>query len=378
MKPIRVLHFRREVPIGGGPETLILGVARCIDRTRFDLKVAVFDTHSPPDSLMSVGLQQMNTPIITVPVKHRMDVSAIRCLARLLDEHEIDVIHTHDHRTNLIGYLAARLRPTALVATLHQPLRRHWWLRHFEMLDEFVVRRFDRILPVAEMIREELIAKHPRLADRTIAVHNGVDLRRFDYPIDVARVREALSITPDQKLFLTLGRLSDDKGLPYLLESVQLVVEQRQDVRWAIAGQGPLEERLRAKTRAMGLDSYVSFLGFRQDVPDLLAAADMLVVASTSEGCPVVILEAMASRCPVICTRVGGSAEVVADGRTGIVVEPRRPKELAEAMLRLVGDAARRDEMGRQACQMVHEHFTIETMVRRFEQIYDDLARSRT
>ncbi|MBI4579902.1 MAG: glycosyltransferase family 4 protein [Planctomycetes bacterium] len=374
MRPIRVLHFRREVPTGGGPETLILGVSRCIDRSRFDLRVAALDTHSPPDSPMSVGLRQTGTPMILLPARHRFDRSVIRGLVRVLDEHEIDVLHTHDHRTNLIAWLASRSRPTPLVATLHQPLRRHWWLKHFEILDEFIVRRFDRILPVAEMIRQELIARHPELTDRTRAVLNGVDLRRFDGTFDRARVRAELSVSPDQMLCMTVGRLSDDKGIPYLVESIRHVIQVRRDVRWAIAGRGPLEDSLRAKAHALGVDDFVSFLGFREDVPDLLAAADVLVVASTSEGCPVVVLEAMAAGCPAICTRVGGSPEIVADGTTGYVVEPRRPDQLAKAVLEMAAGPGARAEMGRRARQLVRERFSIERMVREFEEVYADLA----
>lgn len=374
MKRIRVLHFRREVPTGGGPETLILGVSRCIDRGRFDLIVAGLESHSGPGSPMSVGLGETGTPLVRLPVRHKFDTQVVRRLARLLEDEDIDVLHTHDHRTNLLGLLAVRRRPTPIVATLHQPLRRHWWLRHLELLDEQLVRRFDRILPVAEMIRQELIAKYPKLAQRTTAVLNGVDLRRFDRPLDRDRVREELSIGPGDVLCATVGRLSDDKGLPYLLEAARLVSRERGDVKWAIAGRGPLEEMLEAKARSLGVDACVKFLGFREDVPDLLAAADLLVVASTSEGCPVVVLEAMAAGCPAICTRVGGTPEIVTPGVTGEIVEPRRPQEIAEAVVRLAVDVDRRRAMGERARTMAHERFTIERMTRDFERVYAELA----
>jgi glycosyltransferase involved in cell wall biosynthesis len=124
----------------------------------------------------------------------------------------------------------------------------------------------------------------------------------------------------------------------------------------------------------MGLGDRVFFAGFRTDVQDLLTAADMLVVASTSEGCPVVILEAMACGCPVICTRVGGSPEIVYEGVTGHVVEPRQPERLARMILALADDAARRREMGQQAARVAREEFTIERMTRRFEEVYTELA----
>ncbi len=374
MSRIRVMHFRREVPTGGGPETLILGIARCIDRTRFELSIAGLSTHSPPDSAMSAGLAELDTPVVRLPVRGRLDYGVVRELARMLDERQIDVLHTHDHRTNLIAALAVRRRPTKLVATLHQPLRRHWWLWHLEMLDELVVQRFDRVLPVAGMIRDELVAKHPRMAARTTAVLNGVDLSRFEAPQDRAAARAELGITPDQVLCLTIGRLSDDKGIDALLDSVPAVARQCSTVRWAIAGRGPLEASLKAQCTRLGLDDRVQFLGYREDVPRLFAAADILVVASTSEGCPIAILEAMAAGCPVVCTRVGGSPEIVVQGRTGLIVEPRRPDELSDAVLRLAADPALRADMAREGRDLAHSRFTIQRMVSDFEAVYTELA----
>jgi glycosyltransferase involved in cell wall biosynthesis len=242
------------------------------------------------------------------------------------------------------------------------------------MLDEFLVRRFDRILPVAEMIRQQLIAKQPRLAERTVAVLNGVDLSRFDRPLERDRLRRELGIRSNEMLCVTVGRLSDDKGLPYLLEAARLVGRERDDVKWAIAGRGPLEQMLKTKCASMGLDSHVSFLGYRDDVPDLLGAADLLVVASTSEGCPVVVLEAMAAGCPAVCTRVGGTPEIVTPGVSGEIVEPTRPDEIADVVSRMAADPARRTEMGNQARTIARDRFTIERMTRDFERIYTELV----
>ncbi len=375
--PIRVMHFRREVPTGGGPESLILGISRCLDRSRFDLCVTTFGSHNGRRSAWLDDLRDMGASTLVVPARHRFDAGTIKRLAQLLDEHEIDVLHTHDHRTNLIGYLATRRRPTPLVATLHQPLRRHWWLRHFEMMDDLLIRRFDRVLPVAEMIRQEVLAKRPDLADRVTTVLNGVDLMPFREPVDPSRVREEFGIPPGAILCATVGRLSDDKGLPYLLECARRVQERRDDVYWLIAGRGPLAETLEARTGEMGLADRVLFAGFRTDVPGVLAASDMLVVASTSEGCPVIVLEAMAAGRPVVVTAVGGTPEIVEDPTIGRVVEPRRPDLLADAVLELADAPQRRAQMGEEAARRAHEQFSIERMVGRFEDVYTELAATR-
>jgi glycosyltransferase involved in cell wall biosynthesis len=370
---VRVLHFRREVPTGGGPETLLIGVGRCRDRENFVTEMAVFGPCENHTSPFIDAVRETGVTVHIIPVRGKFDFSAVRRLASILDERSIDILHTHDHRTNLVGYLAIRRRPTRIVCTLHQPLRRHWWIRHFEILDDHLVRRFDRILPVAEAIRQEVIAKKSSLADRTMTVLNGVDLSHYDRVIDRNLVRKELNIPDDHVLCATIGRLSDDKGIPDLLTAAKSVIQSRDDVHWLIAGKGPLAEAMRRRNAELGLENRVRFLGFRTDVPELLAAADMLVVASTSEGCSVVILEAMGSGLAVVATDVGGSAEVVVDGVTGYVVSPRRPAELAAAVTKLVESRETRYEMGRRARERAYETFSEQRMVGRFESIYRQL-----
>lgn len=373
--PIRVLHFRREVPTGGGPETLLISVGRCRDREQFITELAVFGPHENHTSPFIDAVRATGMRVHVIPVQGKFDFSAVKQLAKLLEERRIDVLHTHDHRTNLIGYLAVRRRPTQIVCTLHQPLRRHWWIRHFEILDDLLVRRFNRILPVAEAIRQEVIAKKRSLADKTITVLNGVDLSHYDRSIDPGIVRKELGIPDGHVLCATIGRLSDDKGIPDLLTAAKSIIDARDDVHWLVAGKGPLAEAMTQRNIELGLESRVRFLGFRTDVPELLAAADLLVVASTSEGCSVVILEAMASGRAVVATDVGGSAEVVVDGQTGFVVPPRRPAELAAAVTKIVDSKLLRDDMGRRAKARACETFSEQRMVKQFESIYRELLK---
>jgi glycosyltransferase involved in cell wall biosynthesis len=377
VKPIRVMHFRREVPTGGGPESLIVDIARHIDRARFDFSVVTFSPPAPPRGYSTPLLDLLraaDTRVHLLPARHRLDTRPIRQLAGLLDTEGVDILHSHDHRTDLIAYLAARRRPTAQVASLHQPLRRYWWIRHWEMLDEWVVRRFDRILPVAEAVRLEVIGKYPHMADRTLTVLNGVDLSRFSPGEDRMRVRDEFGIPPNGILCANVGRLMEDKGLEYLLDAARQVQGQRQDVYWLLVGRGPAEAELRARSESLGLNRCLQFAGFRTDVPQILAACDVLVVSSLSEGCSVVILEAMACGRPVVATRVGGTPEIVEQDATGLVVEPRRPDLLADAVLDLARAPERRTAMGDRAARRAREHFSIQRMVRRIEEIYTDLA----
>lgn len=374
---IRVMHFRRTSGVVGGPETLIVSVAKYIDRAAFDLTVVDFGRSRDDRSPTLQDVQRHGARTDAIPAAHKFDFSSIRHLAGLLDEHRIDILHTHDHRSNFIGYQATRRRPTPIVVTFHQPLRRYWWLRHIEILDEHIVRRFDRILPVADMIRREIIAKAPRIADRVVTVLNGVDLDLFrDPPRARERIRRELAIPADAIVCATIGRIMEDKGLTHLVDAHARIARQGLTVHQLLVGNGPQEAELRERVARLGLADRIHFTGFRRDVAEILDAADLLVVSSLSEGLSVAIIEAMAAGRAVVATRVGGTPEIVND-EVGILVEPRDAVGLADAIITLTRDADRRRQLGARAREIAFQKWSVERMVRDFEDVYRGLIARR-
>jgi glycosyltransferase involved in cell wall biosynthesis len=391
---IRVMHMRRTAGIVGGPETLVISVAKYLDRDAFDLTVIDFGRDAADKSRFLQDIEAHGIPTAVIPAGGKFDFRAVRHLASLLEERRIDILHVHDHRSDFIAYFAARRRPTLLVNTFHQPLRRYWWLRHVEMIDEHIVRRFDRVLPVAEAIRQEMLAKRPQDAQRVITVLNGVDLSLFrdaapeddtrqsdgarGEPSARRRVRRELGIADEAVLCATIGRVMEDKGLGYLIDAQQQVTRSCDHVRQILVGIGPDMDKLTRKVRELGLDDRIQFTGHRRDIPEVLAAADLLVVSSLSEGLSVAIIEAMAAGKPVVATRVGGTPEIVVDGETGLIVEPRDSAGLADAIVALVNDPARRKSMGRYARELAFSQWSVERMVRDFERVYRDLMHERS
>lgn len=374
---LKILHFRREVATHGGPESLIIDISRYINRERFDLHVALL---SPlPEGQRSEFHEELlanDTPVTVLPAKHKFDRTPIRVLGELLDRNHIDILHAHDHRSNLIAHFAARNRRTRRVATLHQPLRRYWWLWHWEWLDEQIVCRADLVLPVADAIGLELVNKHPKMRERTKPILNGVDLEHFR-PVDQrATIRAEWGIPADAPLFAAIARFMPDKNLPALLNAARKIVDHRQDLRWVIVGRGPLEAKLRTLCTSLKLDDYVHFAGFRSDIPEVLSAIDTLVVPSTSEGCCVAILEAMACGKPVIATDVGGTKEVVIDGQTGFVIQPNDIPTLAQRMEQMADDPALYQRLADASHTKAQADFSVIQMVRNIEAAYEELMQS--
>jgi len=372
---ITVVAFRRTCPIVGGPENLLVSQARYIDRSAFDFTVIDF---GPTPDARSPFLQQIAAHGIataSIPARSKFDVvRSIRYVADFLTERGVDILHTHDHRTDFIGYFATRRSRTPIVASVWQPLRRYWWLWHVEVLDDHLMRRFDRLLPCARAVRDEILAKRPDLAPRTALIPGGVDLAGFREPrASRAEIRAELGIPQDAFVCVFAGRIMEDKGLPYLVETHQMLRATGLDLLQVMVGVGPQLESLQERIRSVGLADRFRFIGYRHDLPAVLEACDLLVHPSLSEGLSVSIITAMAAGLAIVATNVGGTAESVIHNECGLLVEPRDPEALARCVRELVEDPERRRAMGACARELAFSRWSVERMVRDFEGVYRDL-----
>jgi glycosyltransferase involved in cell wall biosynthesis len=202
-------------------------------------------------------------------------------------------------------------------------------------------------------------------------VHPAIPVDRFNQSVNTT-LRVSLTRPTKQSLILTTARLDNQKGLCYLLEAARLVPE----AVFVVAGDGPERTALEAKARELRLGDRIVFLGFRQDIPDLLASCDVFVLPSLFEGLPASVLEAMAAGKPVIATAIGGTDEAIVHGETGLLVPPADPTALAEAIQLVLSDPVRAQRMAAAGQARVQQEFSVETMVQRVTTIYDELLNS--
>ncbi len=229
-----------------------------------------------------------------------------------------------------------------------------------------------RVITVSEGSRRTFLAQgYP--SHQFVSIHNGVELPRRPSRAETQRVREELGIEARMPLLLTVGRLTPQKGHDVLIEAVPAVLAQHPEARFICVGEGPELPSLQAQAASLGVTHAVRFLGHRSDVPALLAAADLFVLPSRFEGHPLAALEASALGLAVVGTRVCGLEEAVVPRETGLLVEPDRPQDLANAMLELMGDRERRRRMGEAGRRFVAEHYTAQQMAERTMALYDRL-----
>jgi glycosyltransferase involved in cell wall biosynthesis len=208
-------------------------------------------------------------------------------------------------------------------------------------------------------------------------IHTGVDLQRFRTPADGERIRREFGIPPDALVVGTVANFAFEKGYPALLEAAEISLKINKGLWFLLVGSGPLEKEVRGRVKKILGHERIVFTGSRWDIPDLMEAMDVFVLASVIEGFPNVLLEAMAMTKAVIATSVGGIPELIESGENGILVPPSDGKALAQAILSLLEDRGKRAELGARAQEKMREEFTLDRMLNQYEALYLSLLREK-
>jgi L-malate glycosyltransferase len=356
----------------GGTESFLLELTRGLDRRRFrPIVLSLRPCGRVASEIADLGVEVASLEMSSQP-RLRELLSGVRDLATRIDELEVDLVHSLLYRANVVSAIAARLsrRRPRMVAGQRSvtplggaPARvAARWTRGL----------CDRIVAVSEAARRALIERERCDPDRILVIENGVDCGRFR-PRDPGRARRTLGLEPDTLVVGAVTRLSPEKGVSDLIEAVARVDAGAAPLELLVVGDGPERDRLEAQARATGAGDRVRFLGQRVDVEELYPAFDIFVLASYEEGSPNVLLEAMASGCPVVATAVGGTPEILGDPPAGRLVEPGDPVGMTVALEDLLRDAELRRRLGKLARRCIEEKYDVGTMIRRHEELYASL-----
>ncbi|MDM7324300.1 MAG: glycosyltransferase [Thermus sp.] len=338
----------------------------------------------PPDPEGPKGeLEDSGIPVHSLDmVRGRPSLRGLLRLAHLVREFKPQVVHAHMIHANLLGRVARLVAPVpVLVCTAHNTVEIGRSFRT-ERATRLAYRWTDFLCDLttqvsAEGYRRFLVGGFAP-AGKLRYIPNAVDLGRFSPRPEVrVRVRQELGIPAHGFLWLAVGRLEEPKDYPTLLKAFAQVRREYPDVRLAVAGKGSWEGRLQKLVRELGIEEVVHFLGLRQDVPDLMQAADAFVMSSAWEGMPMVLLEAHAAGLPIVATDVGGNREVVQDGVTGYLVPPKDVSALARAMHNMMAlPEEKRATMGLRGREWVERHFSLKAILDQWERIYAELIQN--
>jgi glycosyltransferase involved in cell wall biosynthesis len=346
----------------GGLEEVVRTYAELLDKDQFEVTIAYMvggRVSRECESIARVRLIHISTP-------NRM--RRLFQLVRIAREMRCDVLHNH---LSWYGLLAGAIAGVKRVETIHNTYR--WLTGKKRWAFALSCLLAHRLIAVSAAVESFTIDFFPFMSERKfVVIYNGIILQRFCPSKKRHEVRNHLGLSEEDFLVTFVGRLEEQKGLAFLLDAVNQLNQRYTNLKVLLVGEGSLEQSLREYARRLSLQN-IYFLGYREDVANLLAASDVFVLPSVYEGLPLTVLQAMAVGCPTVVSRVGGLPEVVLDGVTGFLVEPGSIDQLRDRIDRLYNDARLRSTFSRNALETVGRQFTAEMMVGKTERIYEQL-----
>ena len=357
----------------GGAEKALLELVRRLDRDKYRVIVCSVGQ----GGILETEFKNYADRVAVFPKKFSFDISLIWKVAKLMQKENIDIVQTTLFYADIIGTFAAMLARVPVMISWQTALAlptghlKDDKLRHTTSY-KYAVKHIDKIIAVSDDIKTFFVEKRGIEADKIITIPYGVDLDLYSCRNGVKK-REELNLNAFDPVIGVVGHLSEVKGHTYLIEAAPKICKKFPDVKFVFAGSGPQRETLEKQVKNLNLSSNFHFLGVRRDIPELLNIIDIFVLPSLFEGLPNVILEAMASSKPVVASAVGGIPEAVQHQVTGLLVPPKDPDALADAILKMLADREWATNMGKEGRKRVEEFFSIENEVKKIQQVYDDL-----
>jgi sugar transferase (PEP-CTERM/EpsH1 system associated) len=354
-----------------GAEKVVYSIVRNLSKERFSFSICCLDcTGELGEHLIKEGFE-----VISLNRKPGVDFSLIRKLIKILKDRQIDIIHAHQYTPYFYAATAAILsaRPKVIFTEhgRHQPDR----IRPKRAIyNQFLNLFSDRITGVSNFSKDSLV-KYEKLPARKIKViYNGISLEEFKISLDREAKRKELGIDQDEVVMGMVGRFDPIKNQLMLLRAFSEVLKHISGTKLLLIGDGPLKEKCKKFASELGIGDRVVFLGWRRDVLELLRTLDIFVLSSLTEATSLTLLEAMAAGLPVIATDAGGNPEIIMNDRTGILISLGNYREFAKAMVSLIEDPEKRKRMGEAGIRRIKALFSIDRMLKEYEDLYLSLS----
>lgn len=356
----------------GGAERLIETSIPYFNRVVFDYEVAYF---LPKKNDIVPALERVKIPVFCVNYKSPFDIPGLYRLLRLVRERRPDILHLHLPYTGVIGRVVGRLAGVKnIVYTEHNVMEAYNPVTRFFNLMTYPLNR--TTIAVSEGVRRSIMKRWISRRTNLVTIRNGVDLDNSITGKPPEKTKSSLGIPSFHQVVGNVAHIRPEKGHKYLLYAAKRVIEQRPEVTFVIVGREKMVDeigRLKKLSSELGIDKNVIFTGFREDIFDLMRTFDIFVLSSLFEGLPIALLEAMSLGKPVVTTSVGGIPEVIIDGVNGFLVPAKDPELLAQKIIQLLKDDNLRASFSQNAIRTIREHFNLQEMVRKVEEIYSGI-----
>lgn len=372
---IKVCHVAMG-DLWAGAEVQLLALMKYLIRLPgFEWSVILFNEGKLADEL-----RKLPVSLKVIPEKDHSPLTIAYRLGKIFRQVRPDIVHTHKYKDSILGTIVARcLGIPHVVRVVHgmpEPFRglKNLKMAGYILADRYVTNRLiDRVVAVSSDIGKFLAQIYG--VDRVVCIHNGIDLEAVHVTMQRSEKRKEWKIDDKAVLIGTVGRLVPVKGHAILLEALQILRNSNHNVTLLFVGDGPLRAHLEAEVIRLGLEESVVFAGHQEQSYDFINMMDIFALPSLHEGIPMVLLEALALKLPVIASRVGGIPEVVSHDKSGILVSPASPEQLASGISELIQDPERAEQLGNAGRYLMEQKFPASLMANRTAAMYQFLCK---
>ncbi|UCE24393.1 MAG: glycosyltransferase [Candidatus Zixiibacteriota bacterium] len=358
----------------GGAETVLVNIARHMDRSRFNPYVVLHKSRWVHQQLEAIGV-----PTRIIPCGRSWDIGFLYRFVKTCRELKINVIHAHLFGAGLYASLAGVILRVPVIVTFHNELLLPGRRERFLRLKNFLIRHLaSRLILVADFMKDDYVSRGKYPAGRLQTIYNGIECTSNETPSDVAVLRKELGLSESDLVVGHVANFRPPKGHRYLAEAAAKVCAEIPNAKFLLVGEfgdGSIKSEVEMLAGQFGIQDKLLMLGFRSDVGRLLNLIDVFVLSSISEGHPLSVVEAMAAGKPVVATNVGGLPEIVDQGETGYLVEPGDSSTLAEKLCLLLRNSDLRERMGHRSRELARRRFSLETMMTGYEKLYQEASR---
>ena len=369
-----VLHTRVVTGTGGGPEKTILNSPRFLRRHGMESSCLFM---RPPGDQGFATLQKKaafaDAEIIGVDDRGPLDLNVVRQAIRVCRDRSVAIWHAHDYKSNALGLLVRQFHPMHLVTTAHAWVRFTARTPLYYKIDRFCMKRYEKVVCVSQDLYEQ--CQQMRVsAEKLHLIDNAIVLD--DYSTESPTVDDRARFGFDSQAFVigAAGRLSEEKGFHHLIDAVSRMTRDGHNVRLVIAGEGHLRNQLQRQIDDLQLTGTVHLAGFLPDPRELYRSIDLFVLSSLREGLPNVVLEAMASRRPVVATNCNGIPRLISHDNNGLIVRPDSCEALYNAIVTCVQSTATCNRLADAGRRTLEERFCFDRRMEKMVDVYRQLS----
>jgi glycosyltransferase involved in cell wall biosynthesis len=374
-RPVRIALLATVVEFGGS-EKVILSLLDNINTELFDVVPIIYTRSDQTNNRFISRLEQMKKKYYFISVnkykfKYLNPIINIVETYNILKTNQFDLLHTHGYRADVLGSITGKITGLSLISTCHGFIANDTNLTLYNMIDRIILRSFNKIITVSKGIKDDLIKSgihesHITVLQNAVSGHYSNEL----FSQNRQSKRKLLKIDGKDFVIGYVGRLSEEKGIKYLIEAGSLLLNESMPIRLLIIGEGPQKKEMEGLVKKANIGDNITFVGFQSEIEEWLPAMDVFVLPSLTEGTPMSLLEAMAYGIPVVASAVGGVPQVIDSEQNGILVPPGKPQDIKDAIRFLYMNEDLRKSFSSEAQNKIKLNYNVEDWTRKIEAEY--------